>query len=128
MTDQPYAVYAIRCTDGNRDRHRLQQRSVRDLVLQQAARLVDKPCGPHVIDYAIVKPLDWAPVDLSVSDPQTAHRDQVLAGVHEISCPRCGVPAGAPCENLTSRRAGATQFTAWPHPERIAAAVSESPS
>jgi hypothetical protein len=109
MTDQPYAIYAIRCADGSRYRHPVgSRRSVRDLVLQQAARLVDKPCGPHVIDYAIVQPLDWAPLDLSVPDPQ------MVGHAQNVTCPRCGVPAGSDCENLISRRAGTTKFTSWP--------------
>lgn len=54
-------------------------------------------------------------------DPQAAHWI-----ANAVACPKCGVSAGQPCENLERRKRGGKVLTMWPHSQRLADADQEN--
>lgn len=113
-----YTIYTTRCADSAVDRHPLTRKTVWLSALADIQRFDRKECGPHTLLSAQIIRTPWT---VAVEPAQSATAaDAVRAGAQGYRCPKCGVSAGQPCENLTERRKGAVKVTSWPHSERIA--------
>lgn len=126
MKPGSFQVYAIRCgKDGAIERHRTSRWTMRNLVELEAQRLDQhggRRCAPHLVVTATITMTDWAPTEPDFVGPNDDEREageRIKAGALRHPCPKCGVTAGVPCENLTERRKGRTVPTSWPHRERV---------
>lgn len=122
MTPGTFILYAIRCVDGEIERHAVSRPSRLDLVLRQAARKDETSprCGPHALVEATVTMSEWRPLADHSGDIEVVKKSvaQLKADAEQHPCPKCGVMTGQACENLTARRAGFVVPTSWPHAER----------
>ncbi len=78
-------------------------------------------CDPRVLADRILKAETGKPsyqIAEEFYDMQDA-REKAIAACVTMACPKCGVAADEPCENLSERKRGNRKPTVSPHEDRI---------